>query len=299
MSEKNLRYPDKNIGLNDDYLRIEVIEYVPPGLGQQGKGFALGTTEAALKNNKKLLQTIILPIQQNISDSNSCSWGENSLDAVAGGLMSGASQVMTSSTPLKTGLEAVKGALDKIGGAVTDGTGQKGATAAFAGLAVSQLTGGEANINSLVSRATGAVVNQNVELLFGGVTIRSAFQFSYDLIPRSERESLVIKNIIRSFKQNMTASKGNAESNGGGFFVKSPNVFMLTYMSGGKVHPFLNKFKPCALVNMGVNYTASGQYSTYSDATPVHLQMSLAFQELSIVYAEDYNTAEGRIGVGY
>lgn len=295
----SLRYPIKNIGINDDYLRIEIVEYVPPGLGQQGQGFALGTTDQAIKNNKKLLQTIILPIPQTISDSNSASWGENSLDSVAGGLMSGTANIMSSSTPFNTGLKAVKGVIDKVTGGVTDATGQKAATTAFAGLAVQSLLSGEANINQIVSRSTGAVINQNVELLFGGVTIRTPFQFSYDLIPRSEEESLVVKNIIRLLKQNMTASKGSAESNGGGFFVKSPNVFLLSYMSGGKIHPFLNKFKPCALLNMGVNYTASGQYATYSDATPVHLQLSLSFQELSVVYAEDYNEGEGTIGVGY
>lgn len=294
-----LRYPLKNIGINDDYLKIEIVEYVPPGLSQSGGGFALGTTDQAIRNNKKLLETIILPIPQNISDSNSTSWGENSLDAVSGGLMSGTREVIQSGTPLKTGLEAVKGALDKIGGAVSDATGQQAASATFAGLAVQQLVSGELNINQLVSRATGAVVNQNVELLFGGTTIRSPFQFSYDLIPRSKEESTIVKNIIRLFKQNMTASKGTAESSGGGFFIKSPNVFLLSYMSGGKEHPFLHRFKPCALVNMGVNYTASGTYATYSDATPVHLQLSLAFQELSIVYAEDYNNGEGQLGVGY
>lgn len=294
-----LRYPLKNIGINDDYLKIEIVEYIPPGLSQSGGGFALGTTDQAIRNNKKLLETIILPIPQNISDSNSTSWGENSLDAVSGGLMSGAREVIQSGTPLKTGLDAVKGALDKIGGAVSDATGQQAASATFAGLAVQQLVSGELNINQLVSRATGAVVNQNVELLFGGTTIRSPFQFSYDLIPRSKEESAIVKNIIRLFKQNMTASKGTAESSGGGFFIKSPNVFLLSYMSGGKEHPFLHRFKPCALVNMGVNYTASGTYATYSDATPVHLQLSLAFQELSIVYAEDYNNGEGQLGVGY
>jgi len=110
----SLRYPIKNIGINDDYLRIEIVEYVPPGLGQQGQGFALGTTDQAIKNNKKLLQTIILPIPQNISDSNSASWGENSLDSVAGGLMSGTADVMSSSTPFNTGLKAVKGVIDKL-----------------------------------------------------------------------------------------------------------------------------------------------------------------------------------------
>lgn len=52
---------------------------------------------------------------------------------------------------------------------------------------------------------------------------------------------------------------------------------------------------------MAVNYTGSGQYATYSDATPVHMQMTLQFQELSPIYAEDYfkEGDQGTIGVGY
>jgi len=71
----------------------------------------------------------------------------------------------------------------------------------------------------------------------------------------------------------------------------------LEYRTGNQKHPFLNSFKPMALTNMSVNYTASGAYSTYEDATPVHLQMNLAFQELNPVYFEDYTDSD--IGVGY
>jgi hypothetical protein len=48
---------------------------------------------------------------------------------------------------------------------------------------------------------------------------------------------------------------------------------------------------------MSVNYSGSGQYATFNDATPVHMILSLQFQELSPIYAEDYqNVTEG---VGY
>jgi hypothetical protein len=70
-------------------------------------------------------------------------------------------------------------------------------------------------------------------------------------------------------------------------------------MSGGKHHPFLHRFKPCALTQMSVNYNGSAQYATYADATPVHMQLTLQFQELSPIYAEDYETEEGKYGVGY
>jgi len=95
----------------------------------------------------------------------------------------------------------------------------------------------------------------------------------------------------------MTPRRGTTGAQGGGFFVKSPNVFQIEYRTGSKPHPFLNKFKPCALTNMNVNYAGSGQYSTFTDATPVHMQLTLQFQELSPIYAEDYEKVKE--GVGY
>ena len=86
---------------------------------------------------------------------------------------------------------------------------------------------------------------------------------------------------------------------GAGLFISSPEVFQLTYKSGSKKHPFLNSFKPCALVNMGVDYAASNVYATYEDATPVHMRLSLSFQELNPIYFEDYNNIPLTAGVGY
>jgi hypothetical protein len=44
---------------------------------------------------------------------------------------------------------------------------------------------------------------------------------------------------------------------------------------------------------MSVNYTGSGTYATYSDATPVHMVMTLTFQELTPIYREDYVESNG------
>ena len=142
-----------------------------------------------------------------------------------------------------------------------------------------------------------ALADENVELLFNGVTMRPAFNFTFDMVPRDSKESKEIKTIIRTLKKNMTPQKGTPGVDGGGLFVKAPNVFKLEYMSGGKQHPFLHRFKPCALTQMSVNYNGSAQYATYADATPVHMQLTLQFQELTPIYAEDYKDSD--IGVGY
>ena len=195
--------------------------------------------------------------------------------------------------------QSVTNAFSNIDSAIQTGEGQKGAAAGAAGAAL-QAALGQGDINQIISRATGQVFNQNVELLFSGVTMRPAFSFSFDIVPRSQAESATVKDIIRAFKINMTPKKGTTDTSGGGLFVKAPNVFKLQYMSGKDVHPFLHKFKPCALTQMSVNYNGSAQYASYPDATPVHMQMTLQFQELSPIYAEDYETSrEGLTGVGY
>ena len=135
-----------------------------------------------------------------------------------------------------------------------------------------------------------------MELLFNGVTLRS-FNFTFDLAPRDEPESLIIKKIIRVFKKYMAAKTTSANS-GNGLFIASPDVFQLTYKKGNTDHPFLHTFKPMALLNASVNYTGSGVYATYRDGTPVHMQLSLSFQELNPIYNEDYDDIENNAELG-
>jgi len=295
-----LRYPKASIGKNDDFLQVKVIEYKPPGLSGQGGAikFALGTTEQALQGSIQSPKSIILlPMPQSISDSNSANWGENTLNAALAAGIQGGKNIIEGDNPLSGSMAAGSAIFKEFQSTFTTGTGQKTASTVFSKLAVQALTGQDPSITGLISRETGAVVNQNVEMLFQGVNIRTAFSFTFDLIPRSQPEAEEIKTIIRTFKQEMTPRKGGTGTTGGGFFVKSPNVFQIEYRTGAGPHKFLNKFKPCALTNMTVNYAGSGQYATFSDTTPVHMILSLQFQELSPIYAEDYQNI--REGVGY
>jgi hypothetical protein len=296
---ETLRYPLSNIGPQDDYFKIQVIKYEPPGLGLQSpSSFALGTTEDALKREsiKKSLANIILPMPANIQDSNAADWQSGTMNPIAASLGSAAAESILSSNLIGSLLTSGRQFFQRVGEAVSTGEGQQ-AVAAGAAAAGLQAALGQGNINQIISRATGQVFNENVELLFNGVTMRSAFNFTFDIVPRDDKESIIVKKIIRTFKKNMTPQKGTPDQNGGGLFVSAPNVFKLEYMSGGRQHPFLHTFKPCALTQMSVNYNGSGQYATYPDATPIHMQLTLQFQELSPIYAEDYKSTD--IGVGY
>jgi hypothetical protein len=98
----------------------------------------------------------------------------------------------------------------------------------------------------------------------------------------------------------MAAKAGEFNGGAQGIFLKSPDVFQLRYLRDGRDHPFLNKFKLCALTGLNLNYTNSGTYSSYEDGTPVNIRMDVTFKELNPIYFEDYLPGNGSgDGVGY
>ena len=151
-----------------------------------------------------------------------------------------------------------------------------------------------------MARQTGTIINPNMELLFDGPTLR-AFKFQFKMTPRNRKEAEQIKLIIRSFKRNMApiAAGKTTEKKEGAWFLKTPKVFELRYRTGNKDHKYLHKFKQCFLTDIAVNYTGDGVYSTYEDGSPISYLMDLSFKELEPIYDIDYDSEQGRIGVGY
>jgi hypothetical protein len=295
MVTKTFRYPLKNIDASDDYLQIESYEYLPPGLNLSATSFAQNSSDNAGYGTKSSRGTVILPIPEGIQDSNSAGWGSGDMGAAQTAAMGAASDIVSGGNLGKSITGAVENLFKKATAASQTTIGQDAVQTYFASQASQALTG-SGDFTQALSRQTGAVFNSNTELLFSGVSLRSGFSFSFDLVPRSKKESDQIKDIIRFFKSESAAQKGSTSDAGAGLFLKSPSVFQLKYMSGGRPHPFLNQFKMCALNAMSVNYTASGTYATYSDATPVHMQMTLTFQELTPIYREDYIEAGSTTG---
>jgi hypothetical protein len=295
-SSKIFRYPLKNIDASDDYLQIESYDYAPPGLSLGETNFAQRSSDDVEYGKNKIIRgTVILPIPEGIQDTNSAGWGAGDMGPLQTAVLGAGKEMIVGGNFFESTKGAVQNLIGKASGASQTAGGQNAIQTYFASQAAKALLGGS-DFNQNLSRATGAVFNSNTELLFSGVSLRSGFSFSFDLVPRSKKESDEIKDIIRFFKSESAAQKGAASDGGAGLFLKSPSVFRLRYMSGGRPHPFLNQFKICALNAMSVNYTGSGTYATYSDATPVHMVMTLTFQELTPIYREDYIEAGSRTG---
>lgn len=288
---ESFRYPFKRIDESDDYLQILVVEYVPPGLGSNGSNILQRSSSQALAesgNLKNSLYQILLPMPQGVADENSVDWGDDSLNSLAAAGIAGATQAIQGDPG-----GAIGDFASAIENVAKSGNGQDLVTSYAAAQAVN-VFGANVNVESLLARSSGQVLNPNMELLFKGVLLRS-FNFTFNFAPRFDKEAIAVKNIIRAFKKSMSAK--NSTGIGAGLFISTPNIFQLEYRSGNNKHPFLNTFKPCALKSMNVDYNASGVYSTYEDATPVHMKLTLSFQELNPVYSSDYKDSD--IGVGY
>ena len=302
---KRFRYPLKSIDQYDDYLKIEALDYQAPGLNLSLTTFAQNSSDDLDKAGKykTIRGSVILPIPQGILDGNGANWGPgemNPIQTIATGL---AAKSITGNDFTKATTEALGTLANTVSSASKTGTTQSMVQTFFATEAAKALLG-NGDFQQNLSRQTGSVFNSNIELLFSGVQLRNGFSFSYDLVPRSKKEAQEIKDIILFLKIECSAQKGAETGAAAGLFIKSPSVFRLTYMNGKNPHPFLHQFKICALTTMSVDYTASGTYATYSDATPVHMKMTLSFNELTPIYREDYANKDGKLnskitGTGY
>ena len=255
--------------------------------------FALKTGSESNRKKKKIKSIINLPIPRNVTDSQGVQYGESSLN------------------PLESvGLSAVAAAVDPAGNvqslkniftSLSKGAGEALSSpeiqdtigAAIAGTAIGAL-GGNVSADQLISRATGQILNPNLELLFNGVGIRT-FPFSFQFFPRNRSEGQVVLDIIRTLKIEMAPSR-TTKSEAKGVFIKAPSIFHLKYKKGNGPHPFLNRFQPAVLSDMKVNYTAAGSHSTFYDGTPTNIQVDMQFKELNPIFREDYASVGG---VGY
>jgi len=294
--KSQLRYPYETTESAQDYIRFSIFKYKRAKRELRGDNnrtqavFSRGTGDVTVATNPRdLLGSILLPVPAQVTDSNTASYGSNNLNAFAAAGFEKALDVATGAPEdvVSNGINAIK-SFAKLG---VDNRSLL--VTSLVANAVNQL-GANLDINSVLARSSGQIINPNMELLFNAPTLRQ-FKFQFKFTPRFEKETLEVKRIIKAFKKNMSPKSGQT-----GQTLTTPNIFQLQYVKGnGRPQGFLHQFKLCALTDISVNYTGDGTYATYYDGTPVSMTMALAFNELSPVYNEDYDLRDNRGGVGF
>ena len=251
-----------------DVLKFNMMKYVPKKFDQEQFGFEDRETKG------RSIGSVILPIPAGIGDANAVSWGGNSMNAVQAALAQAALDAITKGPG--EGVDSLLNSAQKVAG--NSGEASTALANTLAGMASGQ--------QGLLTRTSGAILNPNLDLLFQAPTLRP-FNFNFSLSPRDPKEAEVVMKIIRFFKQGMSPIRSKSN-----LFLKSPHTFQLQYLlregRRSREHPFINKFKECALQSFGVQYTPTGNYSTFSDGVMTQYNISMTFTELEPVFNDDY-----------
>ena len=220
---------------------------------------------------KRTLGSITLPIPDGVTDQNKVSFGSGALNPF---------QVALANTALDTLLKGLGEGAKTAASTFEKAAKNPSLKPALANLITSSLIG--VDNNELLARGGGIIINNNLELLFKGPTLRP-FTFQFILSPRDDTEATQVAKIIRAFKQSSAVQRTP-----GGIFLAAPNTYRLQFLSGGGPHKFLPRMKECALTAVSVNYMPENSYMTYEDSSMVAYSVNVNFQELEPIFNDDY-----------
>ena len=274
--QRDLTAYRKKYGKNADKNRVNV--------GDSNDSAYSLDSRSRIEANKRTVGHITLPIPDGVSDQNQVDFTNGTLNPL---------QVAGAETALKFFLgggsdKAGENAAKAFKQAITDPNVKNAVSAIITGSVF------QVNANELLARTEGNVLNNNLELLFRGPTLRP-FNFSFNLSARDTSESRMIKKIIRAFKQSSAVQKTP-----GGLFLHAPDTYKLEFINGktNRKHEFLPRVKECALLGVTMNYMPENTYMTYDDTSMVSYNMRLQFKELEPVFNDDYDKEDqGDTGV--
>jgi len=300
-ASKCYRYPmpdpaagEGGLGAGDDYVMFRFYNYSPP-FSKEKNGSNIDENgnvkfEAQFSYNQtdytEIGNPVIMYVPEDISTGYRANWeGKNISTLATDGLRAMAQKGFGNKA-----LGAVQTAANfanRLGPLIGAATLQE---------ATSRLTGDTLSYNDIFGGISGAIMNPNTELLYGGPQLRN-FTLNFKLYARHENEAKQISGIIRQFNQIMLPSMDpgvvlgfNKDDKNEGIrlgFIGVPKLVQVSYMHGGKENPHLPRFKMCALTNIDTNYTPDGAYSVRYDGRPVAHTLSLSFQETKVCFAED------------
>jgi hypothetical protein len=145
---------------------------------------------------------------------------------------------------------------------------------------INQTIGGLVNATQIAGGALGFALNENLLVLFRSMGLRT---FSYDFFfsPKSAREALAVRNIIKSFRFH-----AHPEVNFGyGLLYTAPGTFDITFMHRGTENKNIHKVSTCVLNSVEVDYAPLG-WTTHTDGMPIQTRLSLSFTETEVMTKE-------------
>jgi len=154
---------------------------------------------------------------------------------------------------------------------------------AIAAAVLNQMTGGTLEGATQVGLVTNNVaVNNMSTATFNDMQIRN-FNFNFQLMPTTEKESDIIRKIENTFRKFMYPRKI-----GTGFALEYPPLFRISFHTpDGKINKFLPTIKDSYLTSLNTNYNQQGGNMYFKDGAPTDTSISLGFQEQRQLVRQD------------
>lgn len=312
------RYPsDALIDASSDYVFFQFGKYKPPFsretqkvadtnsnvIRRYSQASYNASTELDLREitppNGVKTGGIVLPMPQDLGNDIQQAWNGKQFSALGRAAIAG----------------SAGGNFALIGNRVADIDGS--ITSTIASLQMSVLNkipgvGGNLDMNDITGSTRGIVLNPNAEVLYDSAELRE-IGMTFKMIPRSQEEAKIIKNIVYMFRYASVPAWGGNEPQGTwdntneteyettdgrgnkvkevafgkDNFIRVPYLCQFRFMTGGGMNDKIEQFKPCAIRKVGVNYTSDGTYATYKDGEPVATELTINFLESKVLFKED------------
>lgn len=312
----SLRYPE-NVSVKGDshYVLFNFKKYKAPfsAAAQDATSRNANALQAYNANTNNLepsgLPQILLYMPEGVAASYKANWDGKAFGNIATGFMRAGGAVANEDY-----MKAIS-EISRTAGNALDKAPEMLASKAISKLA-KKLTGDTIGIQDVFSSIGGAILNPNVELIFGGHDLRT-LQLSFKMVPYNKPEAIAVHKIVETFKKGMlprlnyddggdfwgalsgkrsspgaygNAKTGNRGKVYGTGFIGIPDLVQISFMRGGTENKHVTRYKVCSITDFDVNYSPDGVYAIGPDGYPVATEIKVGFMETKLVYKEDVSS---------
>jgi hypothetical protein len=276
------KYPNVAFTSDMDYVLFTFYKYKAPFSSESDvtAGQGLNQYNSSTRGMEATGATVALYMPEDMEGEYGAQWQDQNFSNMAIGALG--------SFGGAAGGNAGKG-FGSILGAISVATSNAFTKGTVAANAISGALGaanfGTVTVNDIFASTTGQVLNPNTEVLYKGPKMRN-FSLKFKMAPRNSDEAEQIKKIIHAFKfATLPTYGGRGDDNMS--FVKVPQIVDVTFKKGSNDHDWVTQFKPSVITGFQVSYTPDGAWATLPNGSPVATQISITFQELKMVYADE------------
>jgi hypothetical protein len=259
---KSLKFPP-NIDSSPTWVQYEIHQFLPISNATPGTTHR-GNSHFGVTVSKQIIAMISLSEQSQMEITEKQAWKQ----------------------------EAAGGIIDQFvqktkGGAVADGL--KGAVSAVTSGKEDLWQGGKDSLIKNISNGsslTGTAITDKLALKYDGPDGVRSFSMNHKFVPRSEKESGTIRDIIKLFRTSAAPALNVAENekDKSSFYTsyKFPYLFKVKRMTADRVNLHYPQYDLSYCSSISVKYGDETGTTFHEDNSPISFELSLSFEEIAI-----------------